>query len=193
MVKNNSVLWATLMFIGVVFFTALIILKEVWLPITGGEFSFKNFIIYNFAVKIIGYVLKFLTLYLFFKFVFLVFNIDKKIPLFKMLLLVEIMYILVLKGYLLLYYYFIDNTITKAFIATYESKASLVYLLSDSYNSFKYTVGFVTIFDIIYILFFVFIVSEELKISFFKSFKYNGLSYLVLLLFLGVVKTFMSL
>lgn len=193
MVKSNSILWVILLFLGVVFATALIILKEVWLPVNGGEFSFKNFIIYNFTVKIIGYVFKFLMVYLFFKLVFLVFDLDKKLPLLKLLLLAEIVYILVVKGYLFVYFSIIDSNITADFVNTYEANTSLISIVPDRFYSFEYVIGFANIFDLVYILFFVYMVAEELKISFWKSFKINGLSYLVLLLFFGVVKTFMSL
>lgn len=193
MVKSNSIIWIVLLFLSVVFITALIVLKEVWFPVNGGEYSFKNFMIYNFIVKIIGYVFKFLIVYMFFKFVFLVYDIEKNVPLFKILLLAEVIYILTVKGYLLMYYYFIDSSITKDFLNTYESNASLASLMPESYYEFNYVIGFVNVFDVIYILFFVFMVAEELKIRFWKSFKINGLSYLVLLLLLGVIKTFMSL
>lgn len=193
MVKSNSVFFVLLMFVATVFVTALVVLKEVWFPINGGEYNFKNFLIYNFAVKIIGYVLKFLIVYLFFKFVFLIFDLKKDIALFKILLLAETIYILLIKGSLLIYYYFIDSNIDKDFVNTYESNTSLVAFMPKGYYEFNYVIGFANVFDLIYVSFIVFMIAEELKISFWKSFKINGLSYLVLLLLLGVIKTFMSL
>jgi hypothetical protein len=193
MVKNNSIVWVILLFIGVVFLTAFIRYDQVWLPITGIEYSFKNFIIYNFSIQIIFFLFKILILYLFFKFVFLVFDIEKKIPLFKLLLLAEIVSLLVTKGYLFVYYTFIDSSITTDFVNTYEANASLIAIVPDSYYAYNYIIGFVGVFDIIYILFLTYLVAEELDFKFWKTFKIIGLSYLVLLLLLGVVKTFMTL
>lgn len=198
MVKPNSILWTILLFLFVVFFIELIYFKDVYLVITNDleKYSFKNFVIYNFIFKVIGYIFKFLFLFAFFKFILLVFDLNDKINLLKIILLSETIYVLTLKGFIIIYCFLINNqNIDVYFLSNYEKYVSLAYYFNDSLGNFsiKYVLGSITLFDLIYVFFLVFLFAESLKIKFLKSFKQIGLGYLMLLLFIGIVKTFMSI
>jgi hypothetical protein len=60
-------------------------------------------------------------------------------------------------------------------------------------SALKHLLAFTTLFDILYISVIVLLFSHDLKHSFLEVFKKIGISYLMLLLFISVVKTLMAM
>jgi hypothetical protein len=167
------------------------------LVITNKEesFNFKNFLIFNLLFKIIGYIIKILLLLGFFKFVLFAFDIKDDISIFKTLIISEIVYLFAVKGFLIIYFFFIDNDIDATFLTNFESSVSLKLFFSETItnSALKHLLAFTTLFDILYISVIVLLFSHDLKHSFLEVFKKIGISYLMLLLFISVVKTLMAM
>ncbi|MGZ0016478.1 hypothetical protein [Yeosuana sp. AK3] len=197
MVKVNSVLWYISLFLLVLYFFEFVYYKDVYLVITDetDKFNLKNFTLFNFCFKLIGYLFKIVFLFGFFKFVLLAFNINEEVSIVKSILILEIISLLLVKGSLILYFFFIDNKMDLQFLMGYETSASLKIFFTDTIanSSIKPLLSSITIFDIFYVIFLVLLFSNDLKRSFINTFKIIGISYLVLLLFFGVIKTFISL
>lgn len=185
-----------ILFLCVLFLFELLYFKDVYLVATGDQakFNLTNFLIYNFSLKIIGYTIKFLVLIGFLKFVLLIFDITIKVPYLKIVLLSEIVYFLLTKGSILIYFFIIDNSLNSTFLSSYESFFSLktLFMESTTTSSLKYLLSSINLFDVLYTFFLVYLFSECIGKSYICTFKIVGLSYLLLLFVLGIIKTFLS-
>lgn len=197
MVKINQTFLYLIIFLIIVFLIEYTYFKDVYLVITNKEesFNFKNFLIFNLLFKIIGYIIKILLLLGFFKFVLFAFDIKDDISIFKTLIISEIVYLFAVKGFLIIYFFFIDNDIDATFLTNFESSVSLKLFFSETItnSALKHLLAFTTLFDILYISVIVLLFSHDLKHSFLEVFKKIGISYLMLLLFISVVKTLMAM
>lgn len=197
MVKiSQALLYLTVFFI-IVFFIEYVYFKDVYLVVKNAEnsFNFKNFSIYNVFLKLFGYTIKFVCLFAFFKFILFAFDIKANVSIFKTLIITETVYLICIKGSLIIYYFFVNDDIDLPFLASFETSASLKLFFSDSIvNSvFSQLLSFITFFDLIYIFFLIFLLNIDLKIGFFKVFKTIGISYIVLLFFISAIKTLIAL
>lgn len=193
-----STFYLVILFLLVVFIVELIYFKDLYLVVSDRieDFSLKNFLVYNLAFKIIGYVIKFLLLYMFFKFILLIFDFQEKVSVLKILLLCETLYLLILKGSMILYFLLVDTSnLSEGFLKKYEINASLSYWFGNNIGGVpvKYLFSSITVFDIFYVFALVVLFAESLKTNYLESFKKIGLSYISLLIFVGLIKVFIAL
>lgn len=197
MTKISQALLYLVVFLTIVVLLEYVYFKDIYLVVKneGNKFNFKNFVIFNVSFKIIGYIIKFGLFYAFFKFILYVADIKEEVSIFKTLVISETVYLICTKAFLVIYFFFIDDSIGLSFLRNFESSASLKFFFSDAVanSDFGPLLSFVTLFDLIYISVLVFLFNIDLKIGFLKVFKIVGLSYIALLFLISAINTYFSI
>lgn len=158
------------------------------------EYSFENFIIFTYLFNSIVYFLKIILLYGFFKMCLFIYDIKVEYSVLSIVILAEIIKYTLIKGTKIVSFYLSGKTMSLEEFSNYESKFSFTNIFNISgFEDFKYIINFIDVFDTIYVILIVLLFINYYKLKPLKSFNVIGLPYIILLLTIGIFKTFMSM
>lgn len=193
MEKNKK--WLYLLFFYIIVYILQLTISKYISPIVkpSYEYSFENFIIFTYLFNSIIYFLKIILLYGFFKMCLFIFDIKIEYSILTIVILAEIIKYTLIKGTKIASFY-LSGTMSLEEFSDYESKFSFTNIFNiTGFEDFKYIINFIDVFDTIYVIIIVLLFINYYKLKPLKSFNIIGLPYIILLLTIGIFKTFMSM
>ncbi len=173
-----------LLFYLALYFISLLLFRDVYLPAygRGGDFVLQNFLIYNFSLKVVFYLFKFLTITLL---IFLgAFIIDDNLKpgfltTFRLTIMAE--FVKLVPDLLVINWFavFPDRLTSSSYEAFYAWLSPLAGMLAGSGSVLYYPLQIVEPFEILYMAFLTYLFKQAHNLNWTKAFMISGFMYFV--------------